>query len=182
MRMPRCGSSPKSGWRRRVRLAVVAGRAMSSPRKAGTHNHRCAVTRSLWLQLGTTTDIGGYGSRIGARKLACPGRRGIDSNFKQRCRVGKGARAVPTNSCLMKMVGTRSLASGAHSRDPLALPTLRLLRLRRHCEERSDEAIQSFVPQILDCFASLAMTSPYDSASPRREQRPSFASQCPSKY
>jgi hypothetical protein len=30
------------------------------------------------------------------------------------------------------MVGTRSLSSGAHSRDPLALPTLRLLlSLRR---------------------------------------------------
>jgi len=27
----------------------------------------------------------------------------------------------------------------------------------RHCEERSDEAIQPFSP-VLDCFASLAMT------------------------
>ncbi len=30
--------------------------------------------------------------------------------------------------------------------------------LFRHCEERSDEAIQSLVAQRLDCFASLAMT------------------------
>jgi len=29
----------------------------------------------------------------------------------------------------------------------------------RHCEERSDEAIQRAVPLPLDCFASLAMTS-----------------------
>jgi hypothetical protein len=29
-------------------------------------------------------------------------------------------------------------------------------RLRRHCEERSNEAIQ--LSQALDCFASLAMT------------------------
>src|SRR5437879_13576537 len=46
------------------------------------------------------------------------------------------------------MVGTRSLSSGAHSRDPLALPTLRFpIQISnskdRHCEERSDEAIQS---------------------------------------
>src|SRR5438477_5980702 len=46
------------------------------------------------------------------------------------------------------MVGTRSLLSGAHSRDPLALPTLRFpIQISnskdRHCEERSDEAIQS---------------------------------------
>ncbi len=30
--------------------------------------------------------------------------------------------------------------------------------MRRHCEERSDEAIQSHARLILDCFASLAMT------------------------
>jgi len=30
---------------------------------------------------------------------------------------------------------------------------------RRHCEEQSDEAIQSaFVDRLLNCFASLAMT------------------------
>jgi hypothetical protein len=42
--------------------------------------------------------------------------------------VGKGApRAVPTiyPELLLRMVGTRSLSSGARSRDPLALPTLR---------------------------------------------------------
>jgi hypothetical protein len=31
----------------------------------------------------------------------------------------------------MLMVGTRSLSSGAHSRDPLALPTLHLLAQER---------------------------------------------------
>jgi hypothetical protein len=36
----------------------------------------------------------------------------------------KARRAVPTISAANKMVGTRSLSSGAHSRDPLALPTL----------------------------------------------------------
>jgi hypothetical protein len=30
--------------------------------------------------------------------------------------------------------------------------------LTRHCEERSDEAIQIFAVTPLDCFASLAMT------------------------
>jgi hypothetical protein len=40
-------------------------------------------------------------------------------------RVGKGAlRAVPTILAVLLKVGTRSLSSGAHSRDPLALPTL----------------------------------------------------------
>jgi len=28
----------------------------------------------------------------------------------------------------------------------------------RHCEERSDEAIQLFPREAMDCFASLAMT------------------------
>jgi hypothetical protein len=32
------------------------------------------------------------------------------------------------------------------------------LRGKRHCEERSDEAIQSF-EAVLDCFAPLAMTT-----------------------
>ena len=41
--------------------------------------------------------------------------------------VGKGATRRATNSCLPEMVGTRSLSSGAHARDPLALPTLRRL-------------------------------------------------------
>jgi len=30
---------------------------------------------------------------------------------------------------------------------------------RRHCEERSDEAIHSFFARTMDCFASLAMTA-----------------------
>jgi len=29
----------------------------------------------------------------------------------------------------------------------------------RHCEKRSDEAIQSCLPKHLDCFAVLAMTN-----------------------
>ena len=33
----------------------------------------------------------------------------------------------------------------------------------RHCEERSDEAIQHGGAAVLDCFASLAMTSFYAS-------------------
>jgi hypothetical protein len=37
---------------------------------------------------------------------------------------------------------------------------LLLLSCCRHCEERSDEAIQSFFAA-LDCFASLAMTEVY---------------------
>jgi hypothetical protein len=46
-------------------------------------------------------------------------------------RVSKGAlRAVPTiyPKSLLRIAGTRSLSSGAHSRDPLALPTLRFVR------------------------------------------------------
>jgi len=41
--------------------------------------------------------------------------------------VGKGAplrRAHHVSATLILMVGTRSPSSGAHSRDPLALPTL----------------------------------------------------------
>jgi hypothetical protein len=34
--------------------------------------------------------------------------------------------AVPTISAAIETVGTRSLSSGAHSRDPLALPTLHI--------------------------------------------------------
>jgi hypothetical protein len=34
--------------------------------------------------------------------------------------------------------------------------------LLRHCEERSDEAIQYRKAKLLDCFASLAMTYRYD--------------------
>jgi hypothetical protein len=34
-----------------------------------------------------------------------------------------------------------------------------VLYLRRHCEERSDEAIHGAAGGKLDCFASLAMTS-----------------------
>jgi hypothetical protein len=33
------------------------------------------------------------------------------------------------------------------------------LPVLRHCEERSDEAIQSAERDALDCFAALAMTS-----------------------
>src|SRR3954470_12095107 len=47
-------------------------------------------------------------------------------------RVGKGALApCPPSSIPLVMVGTRSLSSGAHSRDPVALPTLRLLHSKR---------------------------------------------------
>src|SRR5947208_6586953 len=53
----------------------------------------------------------------------------FDNDAKIFCRVGKGA-LVPCPPCvtrvLLEMVGTRSLSSGAHSRDPLALPTLRI--------------------------------------------------------
>jgi hypothetical protein len=40
--------------------------------------------------------------------------------------------------------------------------------LRRHCEERSDEAIQSFFVT-LDCFAPLAMTKVYFFTSGQRD-------------
>ncbi|NEW94491.1 hypothetical protein DY468_21280 [Rhodopseudomonas sp. BR0M22] len=33
-----------------------------------------------------------------------------------------------------------------------------IVKFLRHCEERSDEAIQRLSAQPLDCFASLAMT------------------------
>jgi hypothetical protein len=50
-------------------------------------------------------------------------------------RVDKGAVAPcpPNSNAALKMVGTRSLSSGAHSRDPLALPVLR-------CWTEPDEA------------------------------------------
>jgi hypothetical protein len=57
------------------------------------------------------------------------------------------------------MVGARSLSSGAHSRDPLALPALHLAtttcRPTRHCER--SEAIQNlFCGDSLDCFVAFA--------------------------
>jgi hypothetical protein len=36
--------------------------------------------------------------------------------------------------------------------------------IRRHCEERSDEAIQSSLHGSLDCFASLAMMNNNETA------------------
>jgi hypothetical protein len=42
---------------------------------------------------------------------------------------------------------------------------------RRHCEERSDEAIQSYFAA-LDCFASLAMTVRGNPVKPKREDKP----------
>ena len=41
--------------------------ALVVPAKAGTHNHKCAFVPQLWLQLVSTFDIGGYGSRIALR-------------------------------------------------------------------------------------------------------------------
>jgi hypothetical protein len=38
------------------------------------------------------------------------------------------------------------------------VPAIHLLKPFRHCEERSDEAIQFLLCGFLDCFASLAMT------------------------
>src|SRR5207245_9576584 len=55
-----------------------------------------------------------------------------------------------------KMVGTQSLSSGAHSRDPLALPTL---RTPTFVIARSEATKQSMLFRgKMDCFASLAMT------------------------
>ena len=42
--------------------------------------------------------------------------------------MDKGASAVPTFAIPLVSMGTRSLSSGARSRDPLALPTLLELR------------------------------------------------------
>src|SRR5262249_36306852 len=49
-------------------------------------------------------------------------------------RVGKGALApCPPSPSVLSKVGTRSLSSGARSRDPLALPTLRHLYFAWGC-------------------------------------------------
>jgi hypothetical protein len=50
------------------------------------------------------------------------------------------------------MVGTRSLSSGPHWRDPLALPTLR--NYPRHCER--SEAIHVTACGGMDCFVAFA--------------------------
>lgn len=36
----------------------------------------------------------------------------------------------------------------------------------RHCDERSDDAIQSLLVAFLDCFAPLAMTTERSTATP----------------
>src|SRR6185312_13987777 len=65
-------------------------------------------------------------------------------------RVGKGALcAAPTILAVSEMVGTRSLSSGAHSRDPLALPPynprIQLRRFRPH--DRPADA-QQWLPAV----------------------------------
>src|SRR5712691_3595609 len=61
-----------------------------------------------------------YGTNRSSSNTSC-------SSFR---RVGKGAfRAVPTAAVAGVKVGTRSLSSGARSRDPLALPTYELNRI-----------------------------------------------------
>src|SRR3954471_1567067 len=45
-------------------------------------------------------------------------------------------------------------------------------KLRRHCEERSDEAIQLLAVAKLDCFAALAMTKRVISFSPGSRRDP----------
>jgi hypothetical protein len=63
-------------------------------------------------------------------------------------RVGKGAkRRAHRCEARQKMVGTLRFAHATDS-------------IHRHCEERSDEAIQILL-STLDCFASLAMTAAY---------------------
>jgi hypothetical protein len=58
------------------------------------------------------------------------------------------------------MVGTRSLSSGAHSRDPLALPTYDLEDLRRGISAViASEAKQSIVPQAVKWIASSLRSS-----------------------
>jgi hypothetical protein len=57
--------------------------------------------------------------------------------------------------------GNCSIADGAANHDPIGLNRIMISSLcfehDRHCEERSDEAIQSYFVT-LDCFAPLAMT------------------------
>src|SRR3954469_7632546 len=56
---------------------------------------------------------------------------------------------------------------------------------RRHCEERSDEAIHAFLCGQMDCFAPLAMTvlatAPYPQLSSLRKQGPITPAACWSK-
>src|SRR5207247_6086194 len=59
-------------------------------------------------------------------------RRAAGGKDVRECRVGKGALAPrPPFSFVEKMVGSRSLSSGARSRDPLAQPTLRTIYANR---------------------------------------------------
>jgi hypothetical protein len=51
---------------------------------------------------------------------------------------------------------SRSLSSGGATRRPVGSSGLR--SAPRHCEERSDEAIQNFRAYAMDCFVWLAMT------------------------
>src|SRR5438874_12864040 len=59
-----------------------------------------------------------------------PGERITQKGLTDRGPLQKGGQrracAVPTFACVLLKVGTRSLSSGARSRDPLALPTLQL--------------------------------------------------------
>jgi hypothetical protein len=59
--------------------------------------------------------------------------------------VGKGALApCPPSQDASKMVSTRSLSWGAHSRDPLALPTLRLRLMDTRVEPAYDKRDRYF--------------------------------------
>src|SRR5262245_27080529 len=54
--------------------------------------------------------------------------------------------------------------------------------IRRHCEERSDEAIQSAASGDLDCFASLAMTWKHACPFPQQVFARVLQIRCPSSW
>jgi uncharacterized protein YbaR (Trm112 family) len=68
------------------------------------------------------------------------------------------------------MVGTRSLSSGAHSRDPLALPTLRVYDPETARMNSSPERTDSSVdPKLLEILVCPLTKGPLEFDSARQE-------------
>ena len=103
----------KESWEKAAAAAVSrAGKSL--------RDLRVAEVVKLDLQLDAKGEVEAYRAKLnvsfkfeGYKLMQCVG-------------WAKRACAVPTISSNRKMVGTRSLSSGARSRDPVALPTLQI--------------------------------------------------------
>src|ERR1700719_5035717 len=86
------------------------------PAHAGTHTPRSRVL-AQWQTASAPTNYGGYGSMLSQ------GRRGIVWHVLMSSFRGAKRRSNPLSPLFWLWIASRSLSSGAHSRDPLARKT-----------------------------------------------------------